>query len=612
MRNFYFSAKYNIVFFPLAGIKSPLPDSKIRNEPLRILYPLKFQFLFYVWGQKYSDMNKATILCLFTLLVALAASLKAQIPDPFPTLPLAPNRSPVFGKDIVINDQPDQSQQDVVICSAYNGWLFAAYWYQGPYKSEGMTATQPIVVIVRSKTNGMSWEKIGEYNWTLPSTWISRIDIATTGQSVAEMKLFVGFVQTNNQAPYQASSGYVLRFDAKNGAFEDFLFTNPAGIHTIDLAICSDVNSPAGNASPNSLAILVTQSNTWNSADSLTIYTSSDGGLTLDASKSIAGSPWSSKTFRTCSLSYAWSPTYNTGRYYAVWEMYSGFHQNNIMTAHSEPNFDSPFTPPVCLDSLSPQNIEMCRNPVIACQVSNSDNDSANITEVVVFEKFIEATNSWELAGCYNLQSTTSRYFQTFDITDNNDLLFQPDLAFNSENDSFYLTYYDSTGSKLPLLIQGVNMSNPNSWSTASSDYHDLFSLAAPRPKLGYSFEKEDVVMVWGAKQSNGNKVALFDAPYSTYTEISDIFLKNPRVVLVVPNPSTGEVNISFSLTNTEKVEIIIRNILGKPIQTICNQDFQEGNHTMTCNFSTLPSGEYLLQFSTASSTLSNKMIIVK
>ena len=44
-------------------------------------------------------------------------------------IPLKP-QSPLFGKDIVINDQPDQDQHKVALCYAFNGWLYAAVTYK--------------------------------------------------------------------------------------------------------------------------------------------------------------------------------------------------------------------------------------------------------------------------------------------------------------------------------------------------------------------------------------------------------------------------------------------------------------------------------------------------
>jgi len=59
------------------------------------------------------------------------------------------------------------------------------------------------------------------------------------------------------------------------------------------------------------------------------------------------------------------------------------------MVAHSEPDFNSPFTTPVCLDSLDSTGINKNRNPKITCQFSIADNDSSNLTEIILAEKWI-------------------------------------------------------------------------------------------------------------------------------------------------------------------------------------------------------------------------------
>jgi len=40
------------------------------------------------------------------------------------------SQSSLFGKDIVINDSSTQDQHNVVICSAFNGWLYCVYSHQ--------------------------------------------------------------------------------------------------------------------------------------------------------------------------------------------------------------------------------------------------------------------------------------------------------------------------------------------------------------------------------------------------------------------------------------------------------------------------------------------------
>jgi len=75
---------------------------------------MKIQFFLYGW----------------LLSILFSGTLMAQSGNPGVSAnPLTGSRSPIFGKDIVINDQPGQNQQNLSVCSAFNGWLYAVYFY---------------------------------------------------------------------------------------------------------------------------------------------------------------------------------------------------------------------------------------------------------------------------------------------------------------------------------------------------------------------------------------------------------------------------------------------------------------------------------------------------
>ena len=72
-----------------------------------------------------------------TILIALVLLLTMNILHAQPGIPLKDNGSVLFGKDIVIHDRPDRDQKLVAICSAFNGWLYAAYAYQSSLSMSG-------------------------------------------------------------------------------------------------------------------------------------------------------------------------------------------------------------------------------------------------------------------------------------------------------------------------------------------------------------------------------------------------------------------------------------------------------------------------------------------
>jgi hypothetical protein len=89
----------------------------------------------------------------------------------------------------------------------------------------------------------------------------------------------------------------------------------------------------------------------------ITFYSSSNGVMSFDNTKVVATT--SNSYFHKVALNYGRSPSWSTGRYFAVWEAQAGQTSTigHIYTAHSEPDFNSAFTKPVCIDSVDPSTI---------------------------------------------------------------------------------------------------------------------------------------------------------------------------------------------------------------------------------------------------------------
>jgi hypothetical protein len=546
-----------------------------RNLPLRILYPLKFQFLFYVWGQKYSDMKKATILCLFTLLLALTASLKAQIPDPFPTLPLAPNRSPVFGKDVVIHDQPDWNQKFVSVASAFNGWLFAAIGYQFPAKA----------CILKSEDKGITWEVL--FDGPLFTQYVTSADIIVCGNDLNTLRLFPAFTYLSDNG---FMGGIVYRLKAEPFEPEAIIFNEG---EVTGLSLAHDGGIRNDSTDPYSIGILYAIGSGY---DTVYFHLSTDAGTSFYHKVVAAGSIFTGKV----SLSYGYSPSKNSGRYYAVWEERQNYYsdEHNLFTSHSEPNIQGSFTTPRCLDSLDQGLLFNCRNPVISTQSGYYDNDSLDITSIILFEKKDPVTGSYDIGGFYNRQSTTSDHFQSFSVTNPSHENLQPDIVFNPEESAFMATYYDTTLKKLPFLSHNVNMINPDDWQVVSNGYNDAASLSSPNPRIKYNGFEQSGMNVWISQHNNGNGKALFDSQNSTYTAIQD---NNPGTdslsYLLYPNPSTGLVSIHFVLKAPSSVVITVYSSLGQPIRTIVNKTMTPGPHDLVTDLSSMQPGFYFVDF---------------
>jgi hypothetical protein len=504
--------------------------------------------------------------------------------------PLKQVDSPLFGKDIVINDQPDQDQRNVVMCSAFNGWLFAAFVYD--------TLTIKNILIMKSIDKGLHWSRFYCYQAAaLDNQIIPTIDLITSGNDQSNLKVFLGLIcQDILNDGIAGSAGNVIRFNGVTGEKEGGILS-PSGPGIKHLDLCSDVNYPANAASPGSIAILY--SRYIYGIDSICIRTSSNGGISFDNWKGIAyhtGYPY----YRKVSLAYGRSPLWNSGRYFATWEVfdYEFSETGHIYYAHSEPNYNSSFTTPFCLDSLDPSNINLCRNPLITCQYGEMDNDDSNLTSLILFENYNSATYTSDIIGYYNKQSTLTNNFQPFSFPNPSPNNVQPDVAFNPYNSTFMATYFVSNDHKLSFLSHDFNMANPSSWNIASSGYNDGDNIIAPYPKVNINFMQQEGMNTWIAEGPNGKGIAMFDAPYSTWTGISEINKANEAgLISVYPNPCSNELEIVFELKKTEKVIIHVLSILGQNLGTVTNQFYSEGKHVVKINVSTFPAGTYLYNF---------------
>jgi hypothetical protein len=78
------------------------------------------------------------------------------------------------------------------------------------------------------------------------------------------------------------------------------------------------------------------------------------------------------------------------------------------------------------------------------------------------------------------------------------------------------------------------------------------------------------------------------------------------------PNPFNPITNISFSIPQRSKVELIIYNTLGQKIIILVNEQKEAGNYNVTFNATNLPSGVYLYRLSAGEFNQAKKFILLK
>ncbi len=83
--------------------------------------------------------------------------------------------------------------------------------------------------------------------------------------------------------------------------------------------------------------------------------------------------------------------------------------------------------------------------------------------------------------------------------------------------------------------------------------------------------------------------------------------------VRVSPNPSSGQITLSYNLENKMAVRIELFDITGKMVKTLSNQGRQyAGKYNVSYNISDLPNGIYMATLSTDDNKVTTKVILTK
>lgn len=517
-----------------------------------------------------------------------------------PILPLKNSSSVLFGQDVVINSLPFQNQKNIVLCSAQNGWIYAAFSRDSVVQSK--------IVIMRSKDLGLTWQHLGNIVMVGVSELIKKIDFVVIGNNPSEHKLIMVYA-IHEATPWSNTDVIELgRFNC-DPLVLDTVFFSIESLYTHDIALASDIQYPALSSNPHSIGVLYSRSGT---KDSIIFLSSGDGGYTFNNRKVVAVT---TKKFHKVAISYGRSLSKNTGRYFAAWEEQQdvGSSLGHIYTAHSEPNYNSSFTTPFKLDGLDPSLTNFCRNPSIACQANNIDNDSSNLTEIVIFEKYNGSSDQHDITGFYNKKSTSSNSFTRLNIaaTQNNEI--QPDLFFNPYDSTFMTTYYDSTLQKLPFLNKQINLIDPDTWNVVSFGYNDDQELSSPYPQVSVNHSNHEAITAWTKDSPGGNGVSMFDALYFSPVGIKDDkFQERSEVLWIYPNPCKTTVSVGFETVKTEKVAIVLYNAVGQPLVIITDREFQPGKHRLVQSVSRFPAGIYFLTYTTLDFSISERVCIVR
>lgn len=189
-----------------------------------------------------------------------------------------------------------------------------------------------------------------------------------------------------------------------------------------------------------------------------------------------------------------------------------------------------------------------------------------------------------------------------------------PELGFSEIMDTIQSggwNYYWDSVSSVPYL-QNIN-------NTSLISFDDTMSV---RLKTEYSFSKNlGGIMVWALDHDiiNGKEPLLESIANTiknhTGTSVENDSLNVPASFNLYdnyPNPFNPSTIIKFSLSKITRVKLIIYDVMGREIETLLNNSFSIGIHSVSFDGSKFPSGIYFYVLSSDAGTISKKMVLLK
>lgn len=531
------------------------------------------------------------VLSIFTVTILCAQEKRGE--------PLVTGKAmaPAYSNDIIIKNDPQINQRRVRLSVAFNGWLYAAYSTVDSLTNSGG------ITIRSSRNNGVTWQTIDTY--TAVNTRYPAHDIVVAGTDTNNLTLYLIGVNAS-------VNNYVLyldKYNATTGVFMGSSFNQQNGTRKIyDVAIASDYRFPAVGASPYSVAFVYS---TFSSLrDSICSVVSTNGGASFTVRNTIATTL---SYYRNVSLAYGKSLSGSNGRYFAAWENLSSSTKRtgNIYFSRNASGVNGVWTAQKNIDSVSSTMAGVCRNPKIACQFNNIDNDSSSLTAVVLVERDYTGTGSdYDVLGLYNKKAHFSNFWNRLDVSNTSQNEIHPHINYDPAYNNFIATYFDSTSKKLPYVVNSFNLTSPNAWTLIKNQYNDLTTnLKNPYPRVEINPVTVQAAHAWIAEGVGTKGVAMFDAEYNNSVGVGEI-RKEGIDFSAMPNPAVNLFNINYTLAYPADVTITIYNVAGQLIDEQRYENRMVGKNTHTYNCENWKSGVYLYKINDGLNTYTGRIVI--
>lgn len=503
------------------------------------------------------------------------------------------NLAQSFGTDSQVFPLPVTDNAKVMkVAPGLNGGLYGVIY------SEPIVAGTPSeMYFIESLDNGLNWTNLGWLQVNADETLVD-IEIATSGASNQSSILHSAFVIFN-----YSTNLYIVRyfqFDFNTNLFlpTNFpYFDDPSPIRSIALA--NDFDFPASGAAPYSVNVTYVKSTAVQ--DSIISLVSMNGGVDFPTRNTVINTTYYVKNV---SLDYGRSPNAGNGRYFCAWDMFFNSTDENGLIFTSKTNFsaDDVWTAPKRIDNLSGATNSLSRNPKIAVQRSNQDNDSSALTATIVFETDYDGgSTDYEIYSASNSVAhfTDHWFIRPVQTTGDNDI--QPDLAFDKANNRFVSVNYNATGKHIVTMQLGINLSGSSIWSFYGTNFvNDVVERCIdPKPEVFFIPQSNKIGVAW-IDDFPGQKIGMYDSAI----ELSDLQENRDEIsVEVFPNPVNEHVTIRFEETFAGEIQLL--SVDGRVISSLQ----VKGSDEVLLDLRELSEGSYLLH-GTSTEAIFTKNII--
>ncbi len=238
--------------------------------------------------------------------------------------PFAMNR--MLGTDKILDSSNVDTQTDVRVVTAKNGWIFAAY-----IRANGTTNAG--IKIKRSKNNGQSWKNVCNVSLN-NERFVSGLDLIVCGNDSADLVLYL--ISADHNLSIGKYTLFINKYDANSGALLANSYNEPMSFSyaVLDCAIATDFLYPSLVSSPYSIgAVFSFRSNPH---DSLVFLYSLDGGNTF-VRQAVDSTD---KFFGKVAIAYGRSNAQPNGKYFLAYSKKEGINTKigNIRTHVKTPS----------------------------------------------------------------------------------------------------------------------------------------------------------------------------------------------------------------------------------------------------------------------------------